>query len=200
MRVLKKFMKKTFHKKKELENKANILSEDDLKNIDVIQLEKEKIKGAIRTDFILSAEIVVITLGTVAQETLAKQASVLASIAVLMTVGVYGLVAGIVKLDDLGLYLSRPHQSAFKKNIGINLLIFAPYLMKFLGMAGTVAMFLVGGGIVTHSIPYLHHIAEQFNSFLALGFDLVAGLAMGGVVFFAVEIYKKTGRPKAARN
>lgn len=192
-----KVHEKLFHKKTDDKVKDDAIA--DVQNVDIEALEKEKIKGAIRTDFILSAEIVVITLGTVAQENLTKQATVLTGIAALMTMGVYGLVAGIVKLDDLGLYLSKPHQSSIKKSIGGGLLSFAPNLMKFLGLAGTIAMFLVGGGIVTHSIPYLHHMAEQMNQAMVLGFDLVVGLAVGAVIFFIIEIYKKTSRPKAAR-
>jgi uncharacterized protein len=163
---------------------------------DLIAFEKEKIKGAVRTDFILSAEIVVITLGTVALETLARQAMVLCGISLLMTVGVYGLVAGIVKLDDLGLHLSKIGQSQIKKSIGAGLLAFAPKLMKFLGMAGTIAMFLVGGGIVTHNTPAIHHFQQNLNGLLSMGVDLVAGLAVGGAVFavhhFYVGLKKKT--------
>lgn len=156
---------------------------------DLVAFEKEKIKGAVRTDFILSAEIVVITLGTVAQETLARQAMVLSGIALIMTLGVYGLVAGIVKLDDLGLHLSKEGQSKLKKSIGVGLLAFAPQLMKFLGIAGTIAMFLVGGGIVTHNTPAIHHFQENLNGLLSMGVDLVAGLAVGGLVFVAHHFY-----------
>lgn len=163
---------------------------------DLVAFEKEKIKGAVRTDFILSAEIVVITLGTVALETLARQAMVLSGISLLMTVGVYGLVAGIVKLDDLGLHLSKEGQPQVKKSIGAGLLTFAPLLMKFLGIAGTIAMFLVGGGIVTHNTPAIHHLQQNLNGFLSMGIDLVAGLAVGGAVFlvhhFYVSIKNKT--------
>lgn len=133
-------------------------------SIDMVSLEKDKVKGAIRTDFILSAEIIVITLGTVASAPFVKQASVLVSISLLMTVGVYGLVAGIVKLDDLGLRLiaSKSDTSAttLKQRIGYGILIAAPYLMKFLSIAGTAAMFLVGGGILVHGIPPIHHAVE----------------------------------------
>ncbi len=123
---------------------------------DLVVIEKDKIKGAIRTDFILSAEIIVISLGTVANETLLKQASTLALIAIIMTVGVYGLVAGIVKLDDLGLWLTQRTGMA-KQRLGSVILAFAPMLMRFLTIAGTVAMFLVGGSIILHGLPVLHH-------------------------------------------
>jgi predicted DNA repair protein MutK len=123
--------------------------------VDLVALEKEKVKGAIRTDFILSAEIIAITLGTVADAPFGTQVTVVAGIAAIMTVGVYGLVAGIVKLDDGGLYLSRS-DSAPVRAFGRGILTAAPWLMKFLSVAGTAAMFLVGGGILTHGIPMLH--------------------------------------------
>ncbi len=125
--------------------------------------EKTKIKGAIRTDFVLSAEIIAITLGVVAEEPLGTQAMVLSLIAVLMTVGVYGLVAGIVKLDDLGLYLSQ-RKSAAARGGGVAILWAAPFLMKTLSVVGTAAMFLVGGGILTHGI---HAVDEWIQHFAA---------------------------------
>lgn len=128
--------------------------------VDLLAFEKDKIGGAIRTDFILSAEIIVITLGTVAGEPFIKQLSVLALIAVVMTIGVYGLVAGIVKLDDAGLYLSRK-ASSLLRGLGNLLLSAAPLLMKSLSVIGTAAMFMVGGGILTHGIPAAHHLIEQ---------------------------------------
>ncbi len=127
--------------------------------VDLVAMEKEKIKGAVRTDFILSAEIIAIALGVVAVETFLEQALVLVSIAVVMTVGVYGLVAGIVKLDDAGLALTRRPGAASRK-VGALILKGAPWLMKGLSVAGTAAMFLVGGGILTHGIPVLHHGIE----------------------------------------
>ena len=126
--------------------------------------EKTRIKGAIRTDFILSAEIIAITLGTVQGEPLATQVTVMALIAVAMTVGVYGVVAAIVKLDDLGLYLSQLQGGGLKaplRAIGRGILRVAPWLMKGLSVAGTMAMFLVGGGIVVHGFPWLHHQIEH---------------------------------------
>ena len=128
--------------------------------IDLVALERDKIKGAVRTDFILSAEIIAITLGTVAGAAFTTQVLVLAGVALLMTVGVYGLVAGIVKLDDLGLWLSR-RDGAAAQGIGRAILQAAPWLMKGLSVAGTAAMFLVGGGILVHGVPPLHHAIEQ---------------------------------------
>jgi predicted DNA repair protein MutK len=133
-------------------------------NVDLVAFEKEKIKGAVRTDFVLSAEIVTIALGTVTDKDFATRAAVLGSIAVVMTVGVYGLVAGIVKLDDLGLYLSRDGKPGLRTRIGRMILRSAPWLMKGLTIAGTVAMFLVGGGIVAHGIPAFHHLEETLAS------------------------------------
>lgn len=121
--------------------------------------EKAKIKGAIRTDFVLSAEIIAITLGIVAEASFATQLLVLSIIAIVMTVGVYGLVAGIVKLDDLGLYLSQKEGNA-ARSMGRGILWFAPFLMKGLTIVGTAAMFLVGGGIIAHGLPWLHHSIE----------------------------------------
>ncbi|MDX1465286.1 MAG: DUF808 domain-containing protein [Halomonas sp.] len=126
--------------------------------VDMRAFEAQRIKGAVRTDFILSAEIIVITLGTVAGEPLGMQVAVLIGIGLLITVGVYGLVAAIVKIDDLGLYLSR--REGLSASIGRGLLAGAPYLMKGLSVVGTVAMFLVGGGILTHGIPALHHLVQ----------------------------------------
>ncbi|ELA7833572.1 DUF808 domain-containing protein [Vibrio sp. Vb2658] len=125
------------------------------------EYEKRKVSGAIRTDFILSAEIIVIALGTVTGASLVTQILVVSLIAVIMTVGVYGLVAGIVKLDDLGLYLeSRSNGNGRVAKVGGALVAFAPKLMKLLTIVGTAAMFLVGGGIVVHNVPAIHHFVE----------------------------------------
>jgi len=126
---------------------------------DMKAFERDKIKGAIRTDFILSAEIIVIALGTVAQAPLSQQIAVLVSIGMLITVGVYGLVAGLVKLDDLGLYLTQK-EGRLSQAIGRGLLKGAPLLMKGLSIFGTLAMFLVGGGILAHGIPVVGHWIE----------------------------------------
>ena len=173
--------------------------------VDLVAVEKEKIKGAVRTDFILSAEIIVIALGTVAAATFAKQVAVLVGIAILMTVGVYGLVAGIVKLDDAGLYLSRlPGEGFFlslKRRLGRGILIAAPWLMKFLSIAGTAAMFLVGGGILTHGIPVLHQWIEQaaqiagtLAGVAAMFADGVFGIAAGAIVLAVVTLASKIFR------
>lgn len=138
------------------------------------ETEQEKIKGAIRTDFVLSAEIIVITLGTVATATFSNQVLVVVGIAVIMTVGVYGLVAAIVKLDDGGLYLAQSQgqrlPSALKRKLGFGILKFAPYMMKTLSVVGTAAMFLVGGAILTHGIPVVHHWIEHSSSVFSNGF------------------------------
>ncbi|HET9749120.1 MAG TPA: DUF808 domain-containing protein [Casimicrobiaceae bacterium] len=169
--------------------------------VDMKALETTKIKGAVRTDFILSAEIIVITLGTVAGSAFGVRVAVLVGIALLMTVGVYGLVAGIVKLDDVGLYLARRPAGTtlapLQRTVGRRIVAATPYLMKALSIAGTAAMFLVGGGILTHGVPALHHAIENFGDglddlpgvgvvFGALGPMLVNGLAgvvAGGIVF-----------------
>jgi predicted DNA repair protein MutK len=128
--------------------------------VDLVAFERERIRGAVRTDFILSAEIIAITLGTVAGASFATQVGVLVGIATLMTVGVYGLVAGIVKLDDVGLWLSR-EAHALKRALGRGILRIAPLMMKTLSVLGTAAMFLVGGGILTHGIPGMHGYIER---------------------------------------
>ena len=167
---------------------------------DMVALEKDKIKGAIRTDFILSAEIIAITLGTVQASTLTTQISVLTSIALLMTVGVYGLVAGIVKIDDAGLHLTKQHAvGSFKHKFGLGILWFAPYMMKALSIVGTAAMFLVGGGILTHGFPVIHHWVESITAgqsglvagLMSLGADAVTGVVAGGLVLAAVMLFKK---------
>jgi predicted DNA repair protein MutK len=158
--------------------------------VDLVAWERDKIKGAIRTDFILSAEIIVITLGVVGAAPFATRLGTLSAIALLMTVGVYGLVAGIVKLDDAGLHLaSRRGDGALDgalRALGRGLLGAAPRLMKFLGVAGTVAMFLVGGGILTHAL----HLVPS-NVALALLTDLAVGAAAGAVVLGAVLALKR---------
>ncbi len=139
--------------------------------VDLVALERDKIKGAIRTDFILSAEIVVITLGTVASQPFGTRVAVLVGIALLMTVGVYGLVAGIVKLDDAGLWLSRREGDGtiarLQRALGRGLVRGAPWLMKTLSVLGTAAMFLVGGSIISHGLPPLHHLAEAIAQAVA---------------------------------
>lgn len=167
---------------------------------DLVAYEKDKIKGAIRTDFILSAEIIAITLGTVATASLTQQVIVMSGIAIVMTVGVYGLVAGIVKLDDLGLWLTqKPGQ--FAKKVGSAILSAAPYMMKTLSVVGTAAMFLVGGGILTHGVPVLHDWIEGVGAAAgSVGFAVpmllngVAGIIAGAVVLAVVSVVSKIWR------
>jgi predicted DNA repair protein MutK len=155
--------------------------------------EKTRIKGAVRTDFILSAEIIVIALGTVDPGTdIARRALVLSVIAIGMTVGVYGLVALIVKMDDLGLALTR--RGGGLAGVGRGLLALAPRLMKFLSVAGTVAMFLVGGEILLHGIPGIH----APEGLLGMGAGLLTGLAVGFLLAFLVlGVQKLRGRGDA---
>ncbi len=174
--------------------------------IDMVQFEKEKIKGAVRTDFILSAEIVVITLGTAATATFGQQVAVVSVIAIAMTVGVYGLVAGIVKLDDLGLFLSQRGRTSVSRAIGRGLLKTAPYLMKTLSVVGTAAMFLVGGGIIVHGIPWLHHQTEALlasvgasgvaATLLSTAVDGVVGIVAGALVLAVVIVIQRLFKKK----
>jgi len=167
-------------------------------SVDVVAVEKEKVKGAIRTDFILSAEIIVIALGTVAASPLPTRILVVTAIALAVTAGVYGLVAAIVKLDDGGLALTRT-DSGLLRAFGRGILTLMPWLMKTLSIAGTAAMFLVGGGILTHSIPPLHHLVENLLAGLdgnalspvKLLVDLLAGVAAGLVVLLVISAVKK---------
>jgi len=171
-------------------------------SVDLVALERNKIKGAVRTDFILSTEIIVITLGTVANSGFLTQVSVLSGVAVLMTLGVYGLVAAIVKIDDLGLYLSqRPTAFAqtLQQQLGRGLVRAAPLLMKALTVLGTLAMFLVGGGILAHGWHPLGQAIEQIGStaplllqgFLVLVLNLLAGVAAGGLAVLGVSLVQR---------
>ena len=162
------------------------------------QSEKDKIKGAVRTDFILSAEIVVITIGSIGEASLLHRIMVLSLISIAMTVGVYGLVAGIVKLDDLGLWLHRK-SSAAAQELGRLLLWGMPWLMRGLSVAGTVAMFLVGGGILVHGISPLFHWLHEvelswgglLGSLAAMLVNMGTGILAGALVLVAVELAKK---------
>ncbi len=161
--------------------------------VDLVAFEADKIKGAIRTDFVLSAEIIVIALGTVAGKPFALQVAVLSGIGLLMTVGVYGIVAGIVKMDDAGVYLLQK-PGALARGIGRGLLLAAPKLMKSLAVIGTAAMFMVGGGILTHGIPPVHHaIAEAAaasgvaGGVVALALDVLFGVAAGALALLGVK-------------
>jgi predicted DNA repair protein MutK len=172
-------------------------------DVDLRQVEKDKIKGAVRTDFILSAEIIAITLGTVAGSSMAVQIGVLGGIAILMTVGVYGLVAGIVKIDDLGLHLSQRSSSAAQRS-GELILRAAPWLMKTLSVAGTAAMFLVGGGILVHGVPPLHHAIEHWAEaagalkvLVTLVLDGLVGVIAGAIVLGVVTLAQRMFGRKA---
>ncbi|BFM15312.1 DUF808 domain-containing protein [Maricurvus nonylphenolicus] len=195
-----------FHKEeKEAEHKEMlaVLTDPDA---DMMAFEEKKIKGAIRTDFILSAEIIVIALGTVKEAAFVTQVATVTAIAILMTVGVYSLVAGIVKLDDVGYYL-QDAASGVKRAIGRMILRFCPFLMKTLSVVGTAAMFLVGGGILVHGVPVGHdvvHYAEELVAGLALVGGLlkvlmpmlvnaIVGIVAGAIVLLGVSLVK----PKA---
>lgn len=177
--------------------------------VDMVAFERDKIRGAIRTDFILSAEIIAITLGTVAAASFLNQVLVLSGIALVMTIGVYGLVAGIVKLDDAGLYLSQRSGSAAQA-IGRGILWLAPWLMKTLSVVGTAAMFMVGGGILSHGLPavegWIHHAAEWVANpvlsavtptLLNALFGIVAGLVCVPLVGLVARGWKAL-RPTSA--
>ncbi len=208
-----KLVHKMMHKPEEEARKEALLHAVAEPAVDMVQFEADKIKGAVRTDFILSAEIIVITLGTVAEESFSKQLAVMVGIAVLMTVGVYGLVAGIVKLDDAGLYLSKKTGqstgSRLARAVGGGLLVTAPYLMKTLAVAGTIAMFLVGGGILTHGVPFIADLIDRIAHFAGevsgIGgalealvptlLNAVAGILAGAIVLLLVTL---SGRVKSA--
>jgi len=178
-------------------------------SVDMVAFEKDKIAGAIRTDFVLSAEIIVIALGTVATATFVTRLGVLTFVALIMTVGVYGLVAGIVKLDDAGLYLTQRTGSHARGRaahlLGRALLGLAPRLMTTLSVAGTAAMFLVGGGILTHGVPAIHHLFEEVLEHLHAGpivgglfeivFNGVLGILFGAVVLAVVTVANKAIAP-----
>lgn len=177
--------------------------------VDLVILEKDKIKGAVRTDFILSAEIIVITLGTVAGKTFSMQVAVVSLIAIVMTIGVYGLVAGIVKLDDLGLHLILKKGASFyrqfQRKTGEKILAFAPILMRTLSVVGTAAMFMVGGSIIGHGVPALHHfsefVAEAIRDAAVIGsvlaivlpvlVDAAVGIIVGAVCVALFEVANK---------
>ena len=171
--------------------------------VDIVAFEREKVKGAIRTDFILSGEIVVITLGTVASADFGRQVTVLVGIAALMTVGVYGIVAAIVKLDDAGLHLARNANAAVRA-LGRGLVGGAPYLMKFLSIAGTAAMFMVGGSILAHGVPALHHALEHAAAATGLAgltqllLEALIGVIAGGLIVAVVTVGARVLRRKRA--
>ena len=193
-----------FHREQDQQHHQDLVNAINDENTDMLAYEKEKIKGAIRTDLILSAEIIVITLGVVSNEPFITQVGVVSTIALLITVVVYGLVAGIVKLDDAGLYLSHK-KNHLQKQLGLWIVRAAPYLMKGLSIFGTVAMFMVGGGIITHNIHYVHHISQQLTTLVtslpAVGgilstvgpilFDMVLGILLGAAAVLCFSLYQQ---------
>lgn len=198
-----KLAHKYLHAKDAAEHDKDMAALAD-ERVDIVAFEKNKIKGAIRTDFVLSAEIIVIALGTVKTAAFAFQAAVVCGIALLMTVGVYTLVAGIVKLDDVGFWLlKKPAKIA--RTLGAALVAAAPKLMKFLAVVGTVAMFMVGGGILVHGIPgshdVIHHLVQWLESVSVVGVvlawiapsvvSMLIGLVAGALVLLAVEMSAK---------
>jgi uncharacterized protein len=185
-------------------------------SVDLVSVEKAKIKGAVRTDFVLSAEIIVITLSNVTDAPFATRVGVLVGIALIMTAGVYGLVGGIVKLDDVGLHLSRRGGDAMvpriQRRIGMSILEAAPLIMKGLSIVGTAAMFLVGGGILVHGIPvpngWIAGLAERFAATPGIGrvlrlatsllLDAVIGIVAGALVMVVVSSVQRALRPRVA--
>lgn len=193
-----KLAHKFLHGKEEAGHRSEVVKALADPEVDLVALEKDKIKGAVRTDFILSAEIIVIALGVVGGMPFGTQVAVLISIAVMMTIGVYGLVAGIVKLDDAGLYLSRM-ANAVARGIGSAILWLAPWLLRALSVLGTAAMFLVGGGILSHGLPPVHHRIETLTAgmtgltgaLLPTLLDGVVGIVVGALVLMVVGLGKR---------
>lgn len=197
------------HKKNQIIKsfKKNILDESPSPTTDkstIDDFEKEKIKDAIRTDFILSAEIIVITLGAISAQVFITRLGVLSIVAILVTVGAYGLVACIVKLDDLGLHLVQKTNASVQK-IGRGLLALAPWLMRGLSVFGTLAMLMVAGGIITHDIAFFHHISQMLTDMLSnpltsatslILFDMFIGIIFGSLVLVIVTLYKSLNRAK----
>ncbi|MHB0916576.1 MAG: DUF808 domain-containing protein [Thiobacillus sp.] len=195
-----KLAHKFLHREEDAAHRSELAQAVADPTIDLVALEKDKIKGAIRTDFILSAEIIVITLGTVAAASFGKQVAVLTGIALVMTAGVYGLVAGIVKLDDAGLYLSQ-RPARWVRALGRRILAAAPVLMKSLAIIGTAAMFLVGGGILVHGVPgthdLVHAVTQAAEALPAIGgtlavlvpffIDALAGIVAGALILGGVS-------------
>ena len=206
-----KIAHKWLHKPEEdAQHHQELVNAIEDETVDMVQFEKDKIKGAVRTDFVLSAEIIVITLGTIANKPLTEQLAVLVGISLIMTVGVYGFVAGIVKLDDIGLWLAQKN-SAAAQQLGRFFLWLMPVLMKVLAFVGTLAMFLVGGAIVAHNLPHafgVHHLYEivahsapaWLSGFATVCMDGFTGLLVGAVVLVAVTIISKFKPNKAARS
>ena len=211
-KVAHKLLQKPGEEQEEHAKRVQALADSD---VDMVQFEKQRIRGAIRTDAILSAEIIVIALGTVQDAELAVRIGVVSLIAAVITVGVYGLVAGIVKLDDVGMHLmDKTGESALarmQRRFGEMILSFAPVMMKTLSILGTAAMFLVGGGILVHGVPllaiWLHDIedlahglpvaADLFSGVASLIFNGIAGVVAGGVLVGLQHLVQRI-KPKKA--
>jgi predicted DNA repair protein MutK len=203
-----KIVHKLLHKRETEERHADLVAAVSDPKVDMVEFEKTRIKGAIRTDFILSAEILVIALGTAAQASLLQKAILLAFIAVTFTIAVYGVVAGIVKLDDLGLAL-RDKASSAARALGGAILRAAPYMIRGLTIAGTAAMFLVGGGIVTHGVPVLHTVSHILENHAAATsgllewlvptlFNAIVGIVLGGVLVLVVTMASRVVKRRTA--
>jgi predicted DNA repair protein MutK len=200
-----KVFHKLFHAKEEEAEDKELIEALHKPEVDMVEFEKEKIKGAVRTDFILSAEIIVIALGSFKVGTpLLNEFFALVAISLVMTVGVYGLVAVIVRLDNVGMSLLAK-ESAVAKGIGNGLLVFAPLLMKFLAFAGTVAMFLVGGHILAHNTPPIHHFTEELvkqggaiASIAPTLIDATTGVVAGGILVAILTVINKLRGKEAA--
>jgi uncharacterized protein len=198
-----KLAHKFLHRAEEEHHHAELTQALVNPDIDMLALEKEKVKGAIRTDFVLSAEIIVITLGAAEAMNFVGRLGVLVVISIIMTVGVYGLVAAIVKLDDAGLYLQKKSGESFtarfQRGFGAGILRTAPWLMKTLSVVGTAAMFMVGGGILVHGLPFLHHWLEAIpvahegftGALVATVFNAVAGILVGVVILLIVSLIQR---------
>ncbi|HET8871087.1 MAG TPA: DUF808 domain-containing protein [Aquabacterium sp.] len=203
-----KLVHKFLHSAEEDAHHEDLVRALSAPDVDLVAYEKDKIAGAVRTDFILSAEIITITLGTVSDAPLTTQVAVLSGVAVLMTVGVYGLVAAIVKMDDAGLYLHRLPGTAMStralQTLGRGLLNAAPWLMKALTVAGTAAMFMVGGGILLHGIPGTHELVHALDEAVSRGplgwvvsgliplvVDLIGGVIAGALTLATVSLFQK---------
>ena len=204
-----KIFHKYLHSQEEEKHHDELVAALADEKVDMVAFEKERIQGAVRTDFVLSAEIIVITLGLVKDSSFPTQAAVLTSISLIMTVGVYGLVGGIVKLDDLGLAMSQTAGESFfaraRRRVGGWLVQAAPKLLRLLSVVGTIAMFTVGGGIIVHGIvpldKVLHHFAEQTGEWTHLGWvmtflvstlaNIAIGLLFGAAALLAVEGTKR---------
>ncbi|ANF58241.1 hypothetical protein A5892_12810 [Halotalea alkalilenta] len=198
-KLLHRFLHKNEDRAEQVRAAARIENDSDR-----LAFEKDKIKGAIMTDFILSAEIIAITLGSVAGSEFVPQVIVLSIVAIGITVLVYGLVAGIVKVDDFGLYLTK-QSSQLVRSVGNGILWLAPYFMKLLSIVGTIAMFLVGGGILVHGVPFIQHGVEAaaetdlgipsisviIMPIMPMLFNFIAGIVVGGIIVAVVMLFKK---------